>query len=151
MFNWWAVSILQTLIAKVVNVLYKRSDLASGFAPPHFSFVLFFGLDVIARQSLAQNGYEWSIAGKENTVELSCSSRCFVAVSSPTSVLPAPGTPVTKQIDLCDLFLDELITSAIASDVRLRLIAFASLREISRTECPLYRASAASMIVGVGQ
>ena len=39
----------------------------------------------------------------------------------------------------------------ITSEVALRLIALASLREISSTVCPPYRAWAASTMVGVGQ
>src|SRR6478735_1767438 len=76
---------------------------------------------------------------------------CCVATFSPTSVFPAPGTPVTKQIDFREASLDERMTSAIASEVRLRLMALASLREISETEWPPYNAIAASMMVGVGQ
>src|SRR3989344_7949468 len=75
---------------------------------------------------------------------------CFVAISSPIRVFPAPGTPVTKHMDLRDLAFESRIISDIVSDVWLRFTAFASLREISLTECPLYRASAASIIVGVG-
>jgi hypothetical protein len=60
----------------------------------------------------------------------------FVAILRPTTVFPAPGTPVTKQM----AFLDSRRASSIIRDrvfeVRLRLIAPASLRDISATECP---------------
>ena len=62
---------------------------------------------------------------------------CWVAMLRPTSVLPAPGTPVTKQIDLHAFARECSITPAMDSDVVLRLMAVASLREISATECPL--------------
>ena len=68
----------------------------------------------------------------------------------PTSVFPAPGTPVKKHIDLCFSFLDFCIIALTASDVKLRLIALASLLDISETECPAYKAIAASIMVGVG-
>ena len=42
------------------------------------------------------------------------------------------------------------MTSATVSEVTDRFVAEASLLEISLTECPLYKAMAASMIVGVG-
>ncbi len=38
-----------------------------------------------------------------------------------------------------------------ASDVIVRLMALASFLDISETECPLYNAIAASIMVGVGQ
>src|SRR5262245_58926024 len=76
---------------------------------------------------------------------------CLVAILRPTSVLPAPGTPVTKQIALCEDALAFSIIFEIASDVRVKLMALASFRDISATECPLYNELAASMIVGVGQ
>ncbi len=77
-------------------------------------------------------------------------SICCVAMFSPTSVLPDPGTPVMKQIDFCLLSCEYLIILDISSDVSLKFLAPASLWEISFTECPLYKAIAASIIVGVG-
>src|SRR5690606_33764654 len=73
-----------------------------------------------------------------------------LAIFNPARVFPAPGTPVTKQIDFCCAVFECSIISAIAADVLLRFIAPESDREISRTLCPLYNACAASMIVGVG-
>jgi len=66
-------------------------------------------------------------------------------------VFPAPGTTCHKTNWFLDLLFEEAIRSEIVSDVWLRLIAPASLREISCTEWPAYNAIAASMIVGVGQ
>src|SRR5262249_27535889 len=78
-------------------------------------------------------------------------SMCLVAIFRPTNVLPAPGTPVTKQIAFLELALALLMMSEIASDVSVKLTAVASFREMSATEWPLYREVAASMMVGVGQ
>jgi hypothetical protein len=52
----------------------------------------------------------------------------------PTSVLPAPGTPVTKQIALREFALEISMIDEIDSEVRARFAAPASLRDISATE-----------------
>src|SRR5437773_10716574 len=54
-------------------------------------------------------------------------------------------------MDLQPPNLDVRTISEMAWDVTVRLVAVASLREMSLTECPLYRARAASIMVGVGQ
>src|SRR6185312_3588510 len=64
-------------------------------------------------------------------------SLCLLATSNPTRVLPAPGTPVTKQIDFFEFFFEREITSEIVLVVAVKLTAAASLREISETLCPL--------------
>ena len=69
----------------------------------------------------------------------------------PTNVFPAPGTPVTKQIDFKWSLSYRAMTFEMASDVEVKLIALASLREIAFAECPLYNAWAASTMVGVGE
>ena len=63
-------------------------------------------------------------------------SMCFVAASRPTSVFPAPGTPVTKQIVFSWRAFVVSIISATVLAVTLRFVAPASVREISVTECP---------------
>lgn len=60
-------------------------------------------------------------------------------------------TPVTKQMDLWPFSLESRIISEIAFDVSLRFIALASLREISLTEWPLYRAMAGCFNDGGGR
>jgi hypothetical protein len=77
-------------------------------------------------------------------------SICAVATFNPTSVFPAPGTPVRRQIAFCECLLADSMISETASDVRVKFTAPASLREMSATEWPLYKAVAASTIVGVG-
>jgi len=69
---------------------------------------------------------------------------------SPTKVLPAPGTPVTKQIDFLDFFFEYSIISDIVFDVSLRFIAPHHSGYFTN-RMPLYKAIAASIIVGVGQ
>ena len=73
-----------------------------------------------------------------------------VATFKPMSVFPAPGTPVTKQIDFSCLSFDPSIICEIAFVVTARFSS-ASFFAISATVCPLYNALAASMIVGVGR
>tara|TARA_Y100000816_G_C26074958_1_gene565738 strand:- start:229 stop:414 length:186 start_codon:yes stop_codon:yes gene_type:complete len=58
----------------------------------------------------------------------------------PASVFPAPGTPVKKQIDFLCWALESSIILFIKIEVLERLIAPASLLEISLTLWPLYKA-----------
>ncbi len=80
----------------------------------------------------------------------SFSSRRRVARFSPTSVFPAPGTPVTKQMILCLFWNASSTNASIRRDVVCKFLAPASNRAISSTECCEYSARAASIIVGVG-
>ena len=72
------------------------------------------------------------------------------AIFKPASVFPAPGTPVIKQIDFLLFLFEKSIISEIQFDVTDKFSAPESLLEISETLCFLYRAVAASIIVGVG-
>jgi hypothetical protein len=51
-----------------------------------------------------------------------------------TSVLPAPGTPVTKQMAFSERVFVVAMIEATVSAVMLRFVASASDREISATE-----------------
>jgi hypothetical protein len=57
-----------------------------------------------------------------------------VAILSPTSVLPAPGTPVTKTIDFSRRARERSMISSTAPEVTRRFVAPASLRVIASTE-----------------
>ncbi len=70
---------------------------------------------------------------------------------SPTSVLPAPGTPVTKQMILRFCARASSTRSSTRREVTLKFTAPASFRVIASTECFAYKARAASTIVGVGR
>ena len=74
-----------------------------------------------------------------------------MATFNPTSVLPAPGTPVTKQMLFSLFCLLDSITFRIKSVVASNALPAASCRVMSSTEWLRYRALAASMIVGVGE
>ena len=52
----------------------------------------------------------------------------FAELRKPASVLPAPGTPVTKQMLFVRALFEYSITSAIAEAVKVRFLAPASLR-----------------------
>lgn len=73
-----------------------------------------------------------------------------LAISIPASVLPAPGTPVTKHIDFAFLRRESSTTFSTSATVLARFSAPASFWRMSRTVCPMYSIRAASMIVGVG-
>ncbi len=93
--------------------------------------------------------------GKLPDRNIACSpcyaSECRMAIFKPTNVLPAPGTPVTKQMDFRPFDLLCSIMRLISSVVIVRFSAPASLRVMSCTLCPRYNACAASTIVGVGR
>ena len=78
-------------------------------------------------------------------------SMCLVAISNPTRVFPAPGTPVTKQIAFFPSSFAFWIKREMAPDVLARFFSPASLRDRFSTEWDPYNAEAASIMVGVGQ
>ena len=129
------IQVAEALVPEMMDVLNKRLDLALGFPL----------LDLLS-PSLRPRDHitgerSWRILTRGPFPErktlwwASALSMYFVAILSPTRVLPAPGTPVTKQIDFRPRSLASRTISEIASDVWLELIAPASLREISATEC----------------
>ena len=73
--------------------------------------------DAVARQGFAKDRHEWPVAGEEDAVRSLSLSMCWVAMFRPTSVLPAPGTPVTKQTHLREFSRAERITSERAAEV----------------------------------
>jgi hypothetical protein len=58
----------------------------------------------------------------------------LVAISKPTSVLPAPGTPVTKQIDFLLFFLEFNTIDEMKLEVIDIFFASESVLEIFSTE-----------------
>lgn len=73
-----------------------------------------------------------------------------VATLSPTSVFPAPGTPVTNTIAFRLRSRASATMASTRPAVSARFLAPASLRVISWTVWLPYRARAASRMVGVG-
>ena len=91
----------EAVVAEVVNILDECPNLLSavlGQTRPRSR----------SRRTLSRARASWRIATSgplpdRNTLySSSVWSMCFVAASSPTSVLPAPGTPVTKQTAFSD-------------------------------------------------
>ena len=80
------------------------------------------------------------VVGGKNTACSSFSDDREVAMLSPARVLPAPGTPVTKQILFSLSNLDFSITEKISSVVSARFLAPESERAISSTVCDWYNA-----------
>jgi hypothetical protein len=68
----------------------------------------------------------------------------FVAASSPRTVLPAPATPVTKQMAFSERAFVVAMIEATVPAAMPRLVASASAREISVTEWPRWSARIAS-------
>ena len=91
----WSV-LVQSFISEVVHVLNERFDLLL-----HDSFA---GFVILGAQALSfrraprasRSTFTSGPLPDKNTAWVGVSSRFFVATLRPTSVLPAPGTPVTK-------------------------------------------------------
>src|SRR5262249_33507832 len=74
---------------------------------------------------------------ERKTEDVSSADRTLCAeMFKPARVLPAPGTPVTKHMDLSPSFLEVSIISATQEEVTPRFQAPASDREMSSTVWP---------------
>jgi hypothetical protein len=93
----------------------------------------------VANQRLLQYGDEWAIPRQEDGACLSGVTPPG-ATFSPTSVFPAPGTPVRKTMAFSRLARDRSMISSTATDVTFRFFAPASCRDIESTVCLKYSA-----------
>ena len=92
-------SLDQPVVAEVVHVLDERFDALADFAFPHLLAVAPAPQHFISGERFAQDSTIGPFPDRKTAWVGRCSSRrCRVAMFKPTSVLPAPGTPVTKQI-----------------------------------------------------
>jgi|GEM_PF-5823723 len=90
-------------------------------------------VEVVAGQGLPQHRHQRAFPKKNTAWAASDRSPCRVATFKPTSVLPAPGTPVTNTIAFRRPAVAAVMIRSMHSLVAARFTAPASLRVMSCT------------------
>src|SRR5262249_14413876 len=103
--------------------------------PQGIIFWNFFPTAFVPRQGFFKHRHQWPIPREKNRVSMLTRLllESFVATFSPARVFPAPGTPVTRQIDFLPWAFDFWMISSMQVVVRPRFCAPASERAISST------------------